>query len=69
MVFLAPIRSTLCLSRTGLWFSLSHSTTSWHSGIHRPGSNWSTSFLEIWGPIILNFYKSFTASNCTIHLI
>ena len=45
---LAPIRSTLCLSGTGFWSSFSHSTISWHSGIHWPGSNWSASFLEIW---------------------
>lgn len=46
---LAPMRSTLCLSRTGLCSSPSHSTISWHSGIHWPGTKWSASFLEIWG--------------------
>ena len=46
---LAPMRFILCLSGTGLWSFLSHSTSSSHSGIHWPGLNWSTSFLEIWG--------------------
>ena len=43
------MRSTLRLNRMGLWSSLSHSTISWHSGIHWPGSYWSASFLDIWG--------------------
>ena len=42
------MRSTLCLSRTGLWPSLSHSTISWHSGIRLPDLNLSASSLEIW---------------------
>ena len=45
---LAPVRSTFCLSRTGLWSAFSQCTTSWHPGITRPFSNWSTSSLEIW---------------------
>ena len=42
------MRSTLCLSRTGLWSSLSHCTISWHSGILLPDLNLSASSLEIW---------------------
>ena len=44
---LVPIRFTLCNSCTGFWCSFVHWTISWHSGIHRPGSYWSASFLEI----------------------
>lgn len=45
---LAPTRLTFCLSRTGFWFSLSHCTISWHSGILLPDLNLSASSLEIW---------------------
>lgn len=45
---LAPVRSTFCISRTGFWSSFSQCTTSWHSGIHWPTLNWSTSSLMIW---------------------
>ena len=55
---LAPMRFTLCLSRTGLWSFLSHCTSSSHWGIRRPGLYLSTSSLEIWGQDTYNINLS-----------
>ena len=64
---LAPIRSTLCLSGTGVWSFLSHCTISWHSGIHRPGSNSSASFLEIWEIVFLLSLMVLYVGSCKLH--